>query len=211
MGKDKRFMGWTIERPIMGTSTFFKYPPGFEFKGLKVLNLGCGSAQYEAENVTNLDAFEICKPDVVHDLEKMPLPFEAETFDLVIANHILEHLHNWWACFNECARILKKNGILEVWSPAMSSDSLFAFRDHVSVVSESGFYGIANLKRPATNAWAETQNETAIPANDLVMVKKQRRFFNYWWVRKAPEKLRQWMGNHLRNIVAEEGYAIKKV
>ena len=90
----------------MGTSIFTKYPIGTNFGGRRVLNVGCGLAQYKFPNVTNLDAYDICKPDITWNLEKTPMPFKEGTFDLVIANHIMEHVKNWWELFNDCGRVL---------------------------------------------------------------------------------------------------------
>ena len=101
----------------MGSSIYFKYPHYHTFGEKKVLNLGCGFAKFKSPNVTNVDAFDICKPDLVHDLNVMPLPFEDNSFDLILANHIFEHLPKWWDCFNECARVLKPCGRLEVYVP----------------------------------------------------------------------------------------------
>ena len=85
----------------MGTSLWFKYRPDETFGGRKVLNLGCGSVQFKIPNVVNIDAYSSCNPDIVQDLEKMPLPFPDKTFDLIIANPVFEHLNNWWDCFEE--------------------------------------------------------------------------------------------------------------
>jgi SAM-dependent methyltransferase len=45
------------------------------------------------------------------DLEQ-PLPFETDTFDLVYANFVVEHLHNPERAFAEWRRVLKPGGTL---------------------------------------------------------------------------------------------------
>jgi SAM-dependent methyltransferase len=56
--------------------------------------------------------------DYIYDASKK-LPFETGTFDLIYASHILEHTP-WYdldATFNEWVRVLKPNGIIEIWIP----------------------------------------------------------------------------------------------
>ena len=46
------------------------------------LNLGCGSKILEG--YTNVDKFDYYKPDIVHDLEITPYPFEENSIDEII-------------------------------------------------------------------------------------------------------------------------------
>jgi predicted SAM-dependent methyltransferase len=55
---------------------------------------------------------------VLHDLEKLPLPFEANSFDEIHAYEVCEHVTGqqgdevaFFAFFTEMARILKPNGV----------------------------------------------------------------------------------------------------
>lgn len=194
----------------MGTSIYQKYPIEHKFKGLKVLNLGCGLGQYKAPNVTNLDAYPICRPDVVHNLEKMPLPFEDETFDLVICNHILEHLHNWWECFEDCARVLKDNGIVEVNLPGDSSDSQMGFRDHVSLINRHSFFGVFDCSRPATNAWAMT-NTPKYASRLVCEYSAQVADSNVKWLKYVPNFIRNFAVMHLRNCCVEQRMKFRKM
>ncbi len=194
---------------MSATSVYKKYKPWHDFQGKRVLNAGCGFAKYPAKNVVNLDAFDICKPDVVHDLNKTPLPFEDETFDLIIANHIMEHISNWWECFNEFARILKPNGYCEIWIPESGSDSAVGFRDHVVVINHCSFYGTFGTYRAAGNAWAIENAKS--PANRLKLVNNYTNIVNKWWTRHAPHSVRLWMAEHLRNVAYERGYEFRKV
>jgi SAM-dependent methyltransferase len=55
------------------------------------------------------------KPDVLGDAHS--LPFKDETFDLVIANSVLEHFHEPWNAISEIHRILKKGGVIILSTP----------------------------------------------------------------------------------------------
>ena len=77
-----------------------------------LLNLGCGT--YRRPEYVNVDAFAVCKPDVVWDLNETPYPWPDNSVDGIMMTHVLEHLENWWGAFTECARILKPGGTLVI-------------------------------------------------------------------------------------------------
>ena len=57
-----------------------------------------------------------------HDLRKLPLPIENNTYDLVYMSHILEHIP--WTktieTLEEIRRILKPGGTVEIWVPDLA-------------------------------------------------------------------------------------------
>lgn len=55
------------------------------------------------------------------DLNSEPIPFADDTFDLVVASHIIEHLANPLVFFEECIRVTKPGGILYVEAPSERS------------------------------------------------------------------------------------------
>jgi SAM-dependent methyltransferase len=194
---------------MAGSGVYNKYPKEYNFKGLRVLNIGCGFEQFKFENVTNLDAYDICDPDVVWDLNVTPLPFEDNTFDFIIANHILEHVEMYWPLFNDCARILKPDGHMEVWGPGDGTDGQLGYRDHVNIINQCSFFGIFQNYRYGGNAYAEATS--VCPANRMKMLNHIRRMEYKWWIRYAPQSLVNWMGQHLRNVVAEQGMLFRKI
>ena len=83
----------------------------------KCLVLGCGNRRDSSLiNAVYLDIDPDCKPDVVHDLTKHPLPFKDEEFNKIYAVHVLEHLayqgdvEFFFREFEEYWRILKPEG-----------------------------------------------------------------------------------------------------
>lgn len=145
---------------------------------------------------------------MVWDLEKTPLPFADNTFDHIFANHIIEHVHNWWALFNDFARVLKTNGVIEIWVPGEGSDSMQGYRDHVSFISDESFVGTFGVLRSGGNAWAEINNVGN--ANWLKPLPKKTRTINSWWIKYAPAAVKHFMVRHLRNCSVEQGYFFKK-
>ncbi len=93
------------------------------------------------ETVITLDMEKDTKPDIVHNLERLPWPMDSNTFDEVHAYEVLEHFGQqgdyqaFFAHFGELWRILKPNGLLFATCPAW--DSLWAFGDpgHTRVIS----------------------------------------------------------------------------
>ena len=84
-----------------------------------------GRAEWSA--LTTLDINADHKPDVVHDLTVLPLPFADDTFDEIHAYEVLEHTGqqgDWrffFAQFSEFWRILKPDGVLMGTSPHWGS------------------------------------------------------------------------------------------
>lgn len=74
----------------------------------RVLNIGGGNKKYGFRQEINLDIAPLPQVDVVADAHH--LPFGKESFDLVIANVVLEHVENPAQVVKEIYRVLKKGG-----------------------------------------------------------------------------------------------------
>lgn len=198
---------WDTKFP---SQTYFKYPPEAEFNGVQVLNLGCGTATYKAPNVTNLDYAANEGINVVCDLSKGQLPFEDESFDFIIANHVLEHIPNWWDCFKELCRVLRPGGKIEVWIPPVSSDTAFTYRDHINRIGVESFTGVGVSRRGGTNLMA-IHDDTSTPGLfDVDLIWRGYHAIIVWWLLYSPPWFADWAMKHLRNTVSEEGYVFKK-
>lgn len=111
---------------------------------------GCGSSRVRkmrppssSENWTKLvtlDMYDGHKPDVVHDLRKIPYPFQDDTFDEVHFYDVLEHLGTqgdykcFFSQFEEFYRITKHGGWLMAVSPAPFSPWAWGDPGHMRIV-----------------------------------------------------------------------------
>lgn len=84
----------------------------------KKLNLGSG--EFKKEGYVNVDYYSVSDPDVRHDLNQFPYPFETSEFDLVEAEHLLEHLDDPFKVMKEIYRISKNDGIINIKVPHYS-------------------------------------------------------------------------------------------
>jgi SAM-dependent methyltransferase len=102
----------------------------------RLLDVGCwdGSATVEYARRIEAEAYEIeifeeparkARDRTVEvarlDLERESFPWEADTFDVVIANQVLEHLKNVWLPMSEIYRVLRPGGRALLAVPNLAS------------------------------------------------------------------------------------------
>lgn len=118
---------------------------------MRELLLGCGNSKRkivrygdspaEWQNVTTVDIDPGVNPDIVHDLNILPYPFEDNTFDEIHAYQVLEHLGkqgDWKFFFDQFAelwRILKPGGLLIATVPAWDSPWAWGDPGHTRVIT----------------------------------------------------------------------------
>jgi len=117
-------------------------------RDLRVLDVGCGTGfnmrlfeRYGAvEGVdTAAEALAYCRRrglERVRQADAASLPFADDTFDLVTALDIIEHLDDDVAALREFARVLKPGGTLLVYTPALPA----LYGDHDRVVGHRRRY-----------------------------------------------------------------------
>lgn len=93
------------------------------------LNLGCG--KNFIKGWVNLDKDEYEGVDIIHDLNKLPLPFKDNYFDYILCNNLLEHV-KYLPLMNDLHRILKFGGILRFRVPHFTSKSNYADPTHIN-------------------------------------------------------------------------------
>lgn len=115
-------------------------------------------------DLVTLDINTDHKPDVVHDLMKLPYPFEDNEFDEIHAYEVLEHTGNqgdykfFFNQFSEFWRILKPGGFLAGTCPMSSSPWAWGDPSHTRIVQKENFVFLSQNfyiqevgKTPASN------------------------------------------------------------
>ena len=93
------------------------------------LNLGCGKDI--RQGWINLDRINLPGVDVIYDINELPLPFDAETFDEILCSNILEHILKLDLLLKDLNRILKHGGRLKIQVPHFTSSGAFVDPTHV--------------------------------------------------------------------------------
>ena len=115
------------------------------------INLGCGNDL--REGYVNVDSSATVNPDKVWDLEKTPLPFADDSFDEVVANHVLEHIHNFIPLMHDIHRICKSDASIRIRTPFYASWGQFNDPTHVRFFSPFTFNYF--------NSWKNFSHEVA--------------------------------------------------
>ena len=101
------------------------------------INLGCGTDI--KEGFVNVDRMQLPGVDVVGDIDGKKLPFKKNSVELVIVNHVLEHVQNLELLLKELHRICKPKARIYVRVPYFSHESAFSHYQHVRRFSWTTF------------------------------------------------------------------------
>jgi SAM-dependent methyltransferase len=92
--------------------------------------LNFGSSGFNKPGYINVDIRESVKPDVLHDLNAFPYPFESNSIDKIEMTHVLEHLEKPFHVMREIHRILKPGGTVYIAVPHFSRGFTHAEHEH---------------------------------------------------------------------------------
>ena len=121
---------------------------------MRKLEIGASNKRIEGFEILNIIPGE--NIDYVCDASKK-LPFDDNTFDLIYSSHTLEHIP-WYLVENslrEWIRILKSDGVLEVWVPdglKICEAFIKGEEGNKTLIDKDGWYKFNPLKDPCI--WA---------------------------------------------------------
>ncbi|AAZ58445.1 hypothetical protein PMN2A_0954 [Prochlorococcus marinus str. NATL2A] len=105
--------------------------------GLK-LNLGCGEKRFPG--YINVDKYG--SPDIKHDLESFPWPWETNSVSEIVLIHVLEHLGKdveiYFGIFKEMYRICNHGAKIKIIVPHFRHEFFYDDPTHVRVVTPLG-------------------------------------------------------------------------
>lgn len=149
----------------------------------KLLELGCGQKKRWEHSVA-LDINPRTVADVIHDLNAVPYPFADNEFDIIIAEHVLEHLGNLIQIVEELHRILKPGGLLYVEVPHFSNSGFFTDPTHTHAFTTKSF----DYFVPGTHLYKYSYTEIGF--------KKRKVLLNYKGGNPFRERIGRWINEH---------------
>ena len=102
------------------------------------LNLGCGNRQLP--DAVNLDSNARVHPDVVHDLNSRPWPFDNDFFQAVTAYDAIEHCDDVIATMEEIHRISRNGAIVKITVPHFSCANTYIDPTHKHQFGHGSFH-----------------------------------------------------------------------
>ena len=124
---------------------------------MKVLYIGTGPNWQEQKKqlltgnpdgeYVGIDILPSFQPDIVRDVLR-GLPFDSDSFDSIIIEHVLEHISGALACepndnysfvMNEIHRVLKPGGIATIEVPYWRDDCAVESAGHIRLFAENSF------------------------------------------------------------------------
>ncbi len=125
---------------------------------LKILNIGAGLDPLRRPGTVTLDCNPATNPDVLHDLNSRPWPFETDAFDQIICRDVIEHMPNITETMEEIHRVGRSGALVQITTPHFSCANsftdpthlfhlgLFSF-DYFTGANQWGFYTKVRFKQ----------------------------------------------------------------
>jgi SAM-dependent methyltransferase len=95
---------------------------------LRILDVGCGI--HKQPGAIGIDHNSASHADVICDLDHTPYPFADNSFDRVVAIHVIEHLDDVIGAMEEFHRLARSGGSVRIETPHYSDFSSFCDPTH---------------------------------------------------------------------------------
>jgi SAM-dependent methyltransferase len=104
---------------------------------MRILDVGCGIRK--ATGAIGIDRNPASKADVLCDLDRFPYPFADNSFDRVVAIHVIEHVSDVIRAMEEFHRLAKPRGTIRIETPHYTDFSSFCDPTHRSHLNSFSF------------------------------------------------------------------------
>jgi SAM-dependent methyltransferase len=154
---------------------FYEYvQPLIRDKQAKILEVGAGHGAFtkllynDGFSVSACDLFpglfylkevECLQADVTKEL-----PYAPDTFDVVLAVEVMEHIHDHQVFFKEAARVLKKNGML-----IFSTPNILSLKSRIRFLFSGFFYAFKPLAHGQNDGLQHLSSLTADQYENLAL------------------------------------------
>ncbi len=132
-----------------------------------------GSAGKKEPDAVTLDIDPAHAPDVVHDLNMVPWPFEDNRFENITCHHSLEHLDGVAGPLGEMHRVCKKGGEIYIEVP-----------HHTSWCANSpehklrfSYFSLDGYLEGGITKWTTTERKFALIEKKITFNRAFRRYF----------------------------------
>ena len=143
------------------------------------LNLGCGKTFLDG--YINLDIVDY-GGNKIHDFNSFPYPFDDNTFDEILASHVLEHLNSFHDTVSELYRISKPGAIIKVYVPFFLNTKYFGDPDHkipFSIRSFDNYEFIGDRKLKFYEKWKLNHRTNYEGKAQFQIIMKKFNFSNF--------------------------------
>jgi SAM-dependent methyltransferase len=96
---------------------------------MRVLNVGSG--RRSIDNGVTVDRVAETGPDIVHDLDRYPWPFEDDYFDVIYCLEVIEHLRDIVKAMEEMHRISRNGARVQIATPHFSCANSYTDPTHL--------------------------------------------------------------------------------
>lgn len=179
-----------------------------KYMGNNILDFGCGGKPYKnlflCENYIGCDIRENGNSDkdkqvdVYYDGHK--LPFDSQSFDIILSTQVFEHIEHFNDVFGELERVLKKGGFLIITVP-------FCYELHEKPFDFRRFtrYGIKKLFKDYDIEILELENGT-----DYITTIRFLRCIYYDNIYRQNKTLKTFFQRYMSSLVANLQFIIGK-
>lgn len=169
-----------------------------------VLHIGCGNDKLDG--AVGLDRLSLPAVDMIHDLDLLPWPFKDETFDVIFAHSVVEHVGDLVAFFEESWRVLRPGGRIIMTVPYFRCVDAFTDPTHTHFFTGNSLDYFIKANNPLAN-YSYSRNKfvcrgfwygwPANSANPLVrlfksFIRNHRRLYDQFISLLLPMKILVW-------------------
>jgi len=112
-------------------------PENRDSRKLRILDVGCGVNKQPG--TIGIDRNTASSADVLCDLNRLPYPFADNSFDRVLALHVIEHVDDVIGTMEEFHRLVRPGGTVRIVTPHYTDFSSFCDPTHRSHLNSFSF------------------------------------------------------------------------